>query len=111
MTKAVCGLVDAPADFDERFGKVGVNLSDKFGSLGFGRLMTGHNSGHSWGRKRKFLRNWTDRGSQVKPLEKFFDSLMSSAGFGSCAPAHTTDVKRAKRICSYFWCSFLTRAD
>ena len=48
MTIAVCGLVYAPADFDERFSKVGVNLSDKFGSLGFGRLMTGHNSGHSW---------------------------------------------------------------
>ena len=39
--KAVCGLVDAPADFDEHFGKVGVNLSDKFRSLGLGRLMTG----------------------------------------------------------------------
>ena len=40
MTKAVCGLVDAPANFDERFGKVGVNLSDKFGSLVLVRLMT-----------------------------------------------------------------------
>ena len=34
MTKAVCGLVDAPADFDEHFGNVGVNLRDNFGSLG-----------------------------------------------------------------------------
>ena len=40
MIKAVCGLVDAPADFDEHFGKVGVNLSDKCGSLGLARLMT-----------------------------------------------------------------------
>ena len=40
MTKAVCGLVDATANFDDRFGKVGVNLSDKFGSLVLVRLMT-----------------------------------------------------------------------
>ena len=37
----MCGLVDAPADFDEHFDKVGVNLSDKFRSLGLVRLMTG----------------------------------------------------------------------
>ena len=31
----------APADFDEHFGKVVVNSSDEFGSLGLVRLMTG----------------------------------------------------------------------
>ena len=53
----------------------------------------------------------TDLGFQVKPLEKLFGSLVSSAGLGSCAPVHTTDVKRAKRICRYFLCSFLASAD
>ena len=40
MTKAVCGLVHAPADFDEHFGKVAANLSDEFGTLGLVGLMT-----------------------------------------------------------------------
>ena len=37
--------------------------------------------------------SWETVGFQVEPLEKLFDSLLSSAGLGSCAPAHTPGVK------------------
>ena len=116
MIKAVCGL-DASAHFDEHFSKVGVNLSDNFGSIGLvmtesaafqsklsGIMMLEKQMAddilvgpskvldttlaamgkvHSWGRKRKFLGKLvvkTDLGFQVKPFEKLFGSLMSSAG-------------------------------
>ena len=39
MTKSVCGLEEAPADFDEYFGTVTESLCDDFGSLGLERLM------------------------------------------------------------------------
>ena len=139
MTKAVCGLVDAQADFDEHVGKVGVNLSDKFGSLGLVRLMTGSATFQSklsgammlekqmadgilfgpskvmdttlaamgkllllkiscpqLGSETQFLGRLvvkTELGFQVKPLEKLFGSLVSSAGLGCYAPVHTADVR------------------
>ena len=40
ITKAVYGLEEALADFDEHFGKVAENLSDESGSLELERLMT-----------------------------------------------------------------------
>ena len=38
MTKTVCGLEEAPADFDEHFGKVAEDLCDESGSLCLARL-------------------------------------------------------------------------
>ena len=38
MTKTVCGLEEAPADFDEHFGKVSEDLCDEFESLLLTRL-------------------------------------------------------------------------
>ena len=40
----------------------------------------------------------TERGFQVKPLAKLFDSLLSSAGMGSCAPVHTPGVRSESRV-------------
>ena len=38
MTKTVYGLEEAPADFDEHFGKVAQDLRDESGSLSLVRL-------------------------------------------------------------------------
>ena len=38
MTKTVYGLEEAPADFDEHFGKEAADLCDESGSLGLARL-------------------------------------------------------------------------
>ena len=40
----------------------------------------------------------TERGFQVKPLAKLFDSLLSSAGMGNCAPVHTPGVRSESRV-------------
>ena len=40
----------------------------------------------------------TEQGFQVKPLPKLFDSLLSSAGMGSCAPVHTPGVRSESRV-------------
>ena len=40
----------------------------------------------------------TERGFQVKPFAKLFDSLLSSAGMGSCAPVHTPGVRSESRV-------------
>ena len=49
-----------------------------------------------WGRRRHVLGDcWskTERRFEVKPLEQFFGSLLSSAGLESCAPVHTLGVR------------------
>ena len=40
----------------------------------------------------------TERGFKVKPLEKLFDSLLSSAGLESCAPVHNPGVRSEMRV-------------
>ena len=40
MTKPVYGLEEAPAEFDEHFGKVSEDLCDEFGSPCLTRLMS-----------------------------------------------------------------------
>ena len=40
----------------------------------------------------------TERGFQVKPLAKLFDSLLSSAGMGSCAHVQTPGVRSESRV-------------
>ena len=40
----------------------------------------------------------TERGFQVKPFAKLFDSLLSSAGMGSCAPMNTPGVRSESRV-------------
>ena len=40
----------------------------------------------------------TERGFQVKPLAKLFDSLLSSAGMGSCAHVQTPGVRSEARV-------------
>ena len=40
----------------------------------------------------------TERGFQVKPLSKLFDSLLSSAGMGNCSPVQTPGVRSESRI-------------
>ena len=40
----------------------------------------------------------TERGFQVKPLAKLFDSLLSSVGMGICAPVHTPGVRSESRV-------------
>ena len=143
MTKAVYGLEEALADFDEHFVKVAEKLMDECGSLGLVRLTTepaafqskltgvmmckhmddgisvGPNeapdrtlaamgkllllkiSSPQMGSETKFsgrLLVKTERGFKFKPLEKLFDSLLSSAGHGSCAPVHTPGVRSEVRV-------------
>ena len=47
MTKAVCGLEEVPADFDEHFGKVAEDLCDESGFLGLVRLTSEPAAFHS----------------------------------------------------------------
>ena len=47
MTKTVYGLEEAPADFDEHFGKVSEDLCDEFGSLCLRRLTSEPAAFHS----------------------------------------------------------------
>ena len=47
MTKTVYGLEEAPADFDEHFGKVSEDLCNEFGSLCLTRLTSEPAAFHS----------------------------------------------------------------
>ena len=47
MTKTVCGLAEAPADFDEHFGKVAEDLCDESGSVCLAKLTSEHAAFHS----------------------------------------------------------------
>ena len=65
-----------------------------------GKLLLLKKTSPQLGSETKFLGRLlvkTERGFQVKPLQKFFDSLLSSAGLGSCAPVHTPGVRSEMR--------------